>query len=123
MEITGTAAVVTGAASGLGAATAAALAERGATVLGLDLPASIERATPTPGVTLVPADVTEDAPVRDALAQLGDAPLRIAVSCAGIAPSARILGRRRAARPRPVPRRAQGQPARHVQRACGWPPR
>jgi NAD(P)-dependent dehydrogenase (short-subunit alcohol dehydrogenase family) len=92
VDITGTAAVVSGAASGLGAATAAALAERGATVLGLDLPASIERATPTPGVTLVPADVTEDAPVRDALAEL-DAPLRIAVSCAGIAPSARIVGR------------------------------
>ena len=92
MDITGTAAVVSGAASGLGAATAAALAERGATVLGLDLPASIERATPTPGVTLVPADVTEDAPVRNALAEL-DAPLRIAVSCAGIAPSARIVGR------------------------------
>jgi NAD(P)-dependent dehydrogenase (short-subunit alcohol dehydrogenase family) len=83
VDITGTAAVVSGAASGLGAATAAALAERGATVLGLDLPASIERATPTPGVTLVPADVTE----------LDDAPLRIAVSCAGIAPSARIVGR------------------------------
>jgi NAD(P)-dependent dehydrogenase (short-subunit alcohol dehydrogenase family) len=92
VDITGTAAVVSGAASGLGAATAAALAERGATVLGLDLPASIERATPTPGVTLVPADVTEDAPVRNALAEL-DAPLRIAVSCAGIAPSARIVGR------------------------------
>jgi NAD(P)-dependent dehydrogenase (short-subunit alcohol dehydrogenase family) len=94
VDITGTAAVVSGAASGLGAATAAALAERGATVLGLDLPASIERATPTPGVTLVPADVTEDAPVRDALAEVGDAPLRIAVSCAGIAPSARIVSRR-----------------------------
>ena len=93
MEITGTAAVVTGAASGLGAATAAALAERGATVLGLDLPASIERASAVPGVSLVPADVTADAPVRDALAGLGDAPLRIAVNCAGVAPSARILGR------------------------------
>jgi NAD(P)-dependent dehydrogenase (short-subunit alcohol dehydrogenase family) len=93
VEITGNAAVVTGAASGLGAATAAALAKRGAAVLGLDLPASIERAAATPGVTLVPADVTAEAPVRDALAQLGDAPLRMAVSCAGIAPSARILGR------------------------------
>lgn len=93
MEINGTAAVVTGAASGLGAATAAALAQRGATVLGLDLPAAIERADPPPAVTLVAADVTEDAPVRAALAQLGPAPLRIAVSCAGIAPSARIVGR------------------------------
>lgn len=94
MQIDRTAAVVTGAASGLGAATAAALAARGATVLGLDLPTAIERASDTPGVTLVPADVTEDAPVRDALAGLSGAPLRIAVSCAGIAPSARIVGRR-----------------------------
>jgi NAD(P)-dependent dehydrogenase (short-subunit alcohol dehydrogenase family) len=93
VEITGTAAVVTGAASGLGAATAAALAKRGASVLGLDLVASIERATASPGITLVPADVTAEAPVRDALAQLGDAPLRIAVNCAGIAPPGRILSR------------------------------
>jgi NAD(P)-dependent dehydrogenase (short-subunit alcohol dehydrogenase family) len=94
VEITGTAAVVTGAASGLGAATAAALAKRGAAVLGLDLPAPIERATAVPGVTLVAADVTEDAPVRTALTDFDAAPLRIAVNCAGIAPSARILGRR-----------------------------
>ena len=44
MEIKGTAALVTGAASGLGAATAKRLADAGATVFGLDLPASIERA-------------------------------------------------------------------------------
>lgn len=91
MQITGVAAVVTGAASGLGAATAALLATHGASVVGLDLPAAIERATPTPGVDLVPADVTEDAPVRAALAGLEN--LRIVVNCAGIAPSARILGR------------------------------
>jgi len=93
LDITGTSALVSGAASGLGAATAAALAARGAAVVGLDLPASIERATPPPGVTLVAADVTEEAPVRAALDRLGAAPLRIAVSCAGIAPSARVLGR------------------------------
>ena len=94
MEITGTAAVVTGAASGLGEATAAALVERGAIVLGLDLPAAIERATAPPGVTLVAADVTEEAPVRAALSAFDAAPVRIAVNCAGIAPSARILGRK-----------------------------
>jgi NAD(P)-dependent dehydrogenase (short-subunit alcohol dehydrogenase family) len=94
VEITGTAALVTGAASGLGAATAAALAQRGATVVGIDLPASIERTTSTPGVSLVAADVTEEAPVREALEHVGDAPLRIVVNCAGIAPSARILGRK-----------------------------
>lgn len=96
MQITGTAALVTGAASGLGAATAAALAAGGATVYGLDLPASIEKATPTDGVTLIPADVTEDGPVRAALARIDDdgAQLRTVVSCAGIAPSARVLSRR-----------------------------
>ena len=95
MDITGTAALVTGAASGLGAATAAALAKCGATVYGLDLPASIRGAAPVDGVTLLPADVTEEAPVREALARIDDdgAELRLAVSCAGIAPSARVLSR------------------------------
>lgn len=89
--------MVTGGASGLGAATAAALAERGAVVFGLDLPASIAQAGDVPaGVTLIGADVTSDAEVRAALDQVSAAgvPLRIVVSCAGIGPSARILGRK-----------------------------
>jgi NAD(P)-dependent dehydrogenase (short-subunit alcohol dehydrogenase family) len=97
MEISGAAAVVTGGASGLGAATAAALAERGAVVFALDLPASIEKSgddVPA-GVTLIGADVTSDADVRAAMEQVSAAgvPLRVVVSCAGIGPSARILGR------------------------------
>ena len=97
MEIVGSAALVTGAASGLGAATAAALAERGALVYGLDLERAVAEAGPQPeGVTLLPADVTEEAPVRAALERIGadGAVLRLAVNCAGIAPSARILGRK-----------------------------
>ncbi len=96
MEITGTAALVTGAASGLGAATAAAMAGRGATVYGLDLPTAITDATPGEGVVLLAADVTEEAPVQEALARIADdgAELRTVVNCAGIAPSARILGRK-----------------------------
>lgn len=90
--------MVTGGASGLGAATAAALAERGAVVFGLDLPTSIERAGDDvpQGVTLIGADVTSDTEVRAALGQVAAAgvPLRIVVSCAGIGPSARILGRK-----------------------------
>jgi len=96
MDIAGSAALVTGAASGLGAATAAALAARGATVYGLDLEKAVAAAGAQPdGVTLLAADVTEEAPVREALARIDadGAVLRVAVSCAGIAPSARILGR------------------------------
>ena len=43
MELSGISAVVTGAASGLGAATAAELAARGVHVLGIDLAAGIEK--------------------------------------------------------------------------------
>ena len=46
MQVTNTAAIVTGAASGLGAATAAELAARGARVYGFDLPAAVEAAPP-----------------------------------------------------------------------------
>lgn len=97
MDIAGSAALVTGAASGLGAATAAALAERGALVYGLDLERAVDAAGPQPdGVTLLAADVTEEAPVRAALDRIDadGAVLRLAVNCAGIAPSARILGRK-----------------------------
>ena len=95
MQITDTSAVVTGGASGLGAATAAALVERGARVFALDLPDSIEKAERREGVTYVPTDVTEPEQVRAAVASAAEAgPLRTAVSCAGIGPSARILGKR-----------------------------
>ncbi|GHF41445.1 SDR family NAD(P)-dependent oxidoreductase [Streptomyces griseosporeus] len=97
MDIAGSAALVTGAASGLGAATAAALAARGATVYGLDLDKAVEQAGPAPdGVTLLPADVTREEPVQQALARIeaDGAELRLAVNCAGIAPSARVVGRR-----------------------------
>ena len=52
MQINGCSAIVTGAASGLGAATAAALADAGAQVVGLDLAAGWDRAgAPPAGVT------------------------------------------------------------------------
>jgi NAD(P)-dependent dehydrogenase (short-subunit alcohol dehydrogenase family) len=97
MDLTGSAALVTGAASGLGAATAAALAARGATVYGLDLDKAVAAAGAQPdGVTLLAADVTQEGPVREALARIDSdgAELRLAVNCAGIAPSARIVGRK-----------------------------
>lgn len=98
MEISGSAAIVTGGASGLGAATAKRLAEQGATVFGLDVPQSIERAGDSvpAGVTLLPADVTSDEEVSEAVSKVADsgAPLRIVVNCAGVGWAGRILSKK-----------------------------
>ncbi len=91
MRIEGATALVTGAASGLGAATAALLAERGATVVGLDLPDAVGKAAALDGVRYVPGDVTSEADVTAALAGIEGAPLRIVINCAGIAPARRVL--------------------------------
>jgi len=95
MELTNTAAIVTGGASGLGAATAVELASRGATVFAFDLPASIDAAPEVDGVSYLAADVTDEQQVRAAVTTAAGSgvPLRTVVNCAGIAPSARILGR------------------------------
>ncbi|MGO4453531.1 SDR family NAD(P)-dependent oxidoreductase [Arthrobacter sp. RAF14] len=94
MELTATAALVTGGASGLGAATASALVQQGARVFALDLPQQLEQAAAPDGVTFIPADVTDAAQVRAAVEQASAGlPLRTVVNCAGIAPSCRILGR------------------------------
>jgi NAD(P)-dependent dehydrogenase (short-subunit alcohol dehydrogenase family) len=93
MQFDGISAIVTGAASGLGAATAKALSAAGAEVIGLDLGRSVDAASGTPaGVRLVAADVTSETEVSAALAQLDPAkPLRVVVNCAGIATPKRIL--------------------------------
>ncbi len=95
MEISGTAAIVTGGASGLGGATARALAARGAQVFALDLPSAIEKAEAVDGVTYLAADVTSAEQVAaavDTAAGSGN-PLRITVNCAGIGPSTRTVGK------------------------------
>jgi len=96
MQVNDTAAIVTGGASGLGAATAAALAAKGAKVFAFDLPGSIENAPTVEGVTYVAVDVTDPEQVQAAVDQAADAgvPLRTVVNCAGIGPSARLLGRK-----------------------------
>jgi NAD(P)-dependent dehydrogenase (short-subunit alcohol dehydrogenase family) len=96
MELSGAAALVTGAASGLGAATAARLAAHGAAVVGLDLASAVAQvASPPAEVRLVTADVTSEDDVRAALEEVDrlEAPLRVVVNCAGIAPASRIVGR------------------------------
>lgn len=95
MDVSNTSALVTGAASGLGAATAAALATRGVRVVGLDLPAGVEKAPEVAGVTYHATDVTEPDQVRAAVAAaVANGSLRTVVNCAGIGPSARILGKK-----------------------------
>lgn len=95
MLLENTSALVTGGASGLGAATARALAGKGARVFALDLPAGIDGADPVEGVEYVATDVTEPDQVAAAVSRAADAgPLRTVVNCAGIGPSARILGKK-----------------------------
>ncbi|MGH3334065.1 MAG: SDR family NAD(P)-dependent oxidoreductase [Nocardioidaceae bacterium] len=96
MQLDNTAAVVTGGASGLGAATAEALAGKGARVFALDLKPSIDAAPPVDGVEYVATDVTDPEQVRAAVAQAagGGVPLRTVVNCAGVGPSMRILGKK-----------------------------
>lgn len=96
MLVHATAAIVTGGASGLGAATAAALAAKGASVYVFDLPSSIEKAPAVDGVTYVPVDVTDPDSVAVGVAKAAatpEMPLRTVVNCAGVGPSARILGK------------------------------
>ena len=96
MQVADTAAVVTGGASGLGAATARALAERGCRVFGLDLPAAIEQADAVAGVTLVAADVTDPDSVAAAVQQAAGSgvPLRVVVNCAGVGTAGRVLSKK-----------------------------
>jgi NAD(P)-dependent dehydrogenase (short-subunit alcohol dehydrogenase family) len=120
MDVKGTVALITGGASGLGAATARRLFDAGASVVLVDLPGSagdafaaelnawgeapVEVQVEAPGAgdrkeaankaVFVPADVTSEDEVQaavDAAVALG--PLRIVVNCAGIATPGKVLGR------------------------------
>jgi NAD(P)-dependent dehydrogenase (short-subunit alcohol dehydrogenase family) len=96
VEIGGQSAIVTGGASGLGLATAAALAARGARVAILDI--SQDGAAKAARELAIPAfacDVTNTASLEAALSSAKDAvgTPRICVNCAGVGSAKRILGR------------------------------
>lgn len=100
MKIEGQAAVVTGAGSGLGAATARALAAAGAKVTLLDVNADAVKATAADiGGLGLTCDVTSEESVKAALAAGAEAHgvARIAVNCAGIVAGAKLVGRKGAA--------------------------
>jgi len=96
MEIGNAAAIVTGGASGLGGATAAMLAARGAKVTLFDRDAAAGTAHATAiGGRFAQVDVTDDAAIDAALAEAEAAHgvARILVNCAGIAPAIKTVGK------------------------------
>ena len=97
MNLSDGTALVTGGASGLGEATVRRLADEGASVVILDLPASRGEALAKElggRVQFAAADVTSEDEVRAALdATEAAGPLRVVVNCAGIGTAGRIIGR------------------------------
>ncbi len=96
MKISGSAVVVTGGASGLGAATARHLAKLGAKVALLDVNAAhCETVAREIGGLALTCDITDAASSEAALSQAKTkhGAARLVVNCAGIAPAAKIVGR------------------------------
>jgi NAD(P)-dependent dehydrogenase (short-subunit alcohol dehydrogenase family) len=96
MDIKGHAAIVTGGASGLGAATARMLAQAGAKVAIIDVQhkAAAEVAIDINGIALE-CDVTSSAATEAAVAEAAKdhGAARILINCAGVGPAKRIIGR------------------------------
>jgi NAD(P)-dependent dehydrogenase (short-subunit alcohol dehydrogenase family) len=96
MQLKDQAAIVTGGASGLGAATARKLAAQGARVAVCDLNAKLAEtvAAEIKGIPLV-CDVSDSASAEAAIAAATKAhgPARILVNCAGIGVAKRVIGR------------------------------
>jgi NAD(P)-dependent dehydrogenase (short-subunit alcohol dehydrogenase family) len=88
VELNGVGALVTGGASGLGAAAARALRDRGAKVAVVDLAGD---GAPD-GCKFERADVTDPDELRAAIERVArQAPLRVCVNCAGVAPAGRTI--------------------------------
>ena len=95
MQIEGTAAVVTGGASGLGAAVVHFLAEKGAKVAVLDVALSETKRSKVADALALECDVASGEAVERALTSAAErhGPARVVVNCAGIGLTGRILGR------------------------------
>ena len=94
MDVQGVSAIVTGGASGLGAATARRLAAGGARVVVADLQSGGREIAAEIGGLYVQTDVTITEQFKEAVevaAGLGD--LRVLVNCAGVGPPSRTLNR------------------------------
>src|SRR5579871_2423693 len=96
MRLSEVAAIVTGGGSGLGRATAEALAAKGARVAVFDLnsPAAEEAAKAIGGLALV-GDVADEASAAAAFgkAEAAHGPARVLVNCAGVGTAKRVVGR------------------------------
>jgi len=96
MRLSGAAAIVTGGGSGLGRATAEALAAKGAKVGVVDLnPAAAEDVAKAIGGLALICDVADDASAKAAIAKAEAAHggARVLVNCAGIGTPIRIVGK------------------------------
>lgn len=96
MDIKGVSAIVTGGASGLGAATGAALSKAGAKVALLDVNADgVAASARVIGGIGLRCDVTDEQSAVEAVAKARAAhgAARILVNCAGIGPAKRMVGR------------------------------
>jgi NAD(P)-dependent dehydrogenase (short-subunit alcohol dehydrogenase family) len=96
MKLTGVAAIVTGGGSGLGRATAEALAAKGARVAIFDLnPAAAKEAAKAFDGLALAGDVADEASAAAAIAKAEAAhgPPRVLVNCAGIGVGKRVVGR------------------------------
>src|SRR5580658_3307046 len=96
MQLKDQAAIVTGGASGLGAATARRLAKEGAKVAVCDLNAKLaETVAAEIGGVAVTCDVSDSASGEAAIAAAAKAhgPARVLINCAGIGVAKRVVGR------------------------------
>src|SRR5271155_1579245 len=96
MQLKDQAAIVTGGASGLGAATARQLAKQGAKVAVCDLNTKLaETVAAEIGGVAVTCDVSDAASAETAIAAASKAhgPARVLINCAGIGVAKRVIGR------------------------------